>query len=115
VASSVVYVDGVAGALGDDTLRIAFEAQSLLFAATSAGIVLFTFAAGMAIRRTGALPAYTMWFALLATVGNLVTIVSTAGSGLSMLGFLGVLSFALFVLVSGLTMALGKATPASVA
>jgi hypothetical protein len=111
VATSVVYVDGVADKLDGDTLRIVYEAQGLLFAATSAGIVLFSLTAALAIRRTAALPAYTMWLALLATLGNLLTMVSTAGAGASMLGFTGLLTFALFVLVTGITMALGKATP----
>ena len=111
VATSVVYVDGVADKLDGDTLRIVYEAQSLLFAATSAGIVLFSLTAGLAIRRTAALPAYTMWLALLATLGNILTMFSTAGAGASMLGFTGLLTFALFVLVTGITMALGKATP----
>ena len=111
VATSPVYVDGVADELGDDALRIVFEAQTLLFAATSAGIVLFSLTAALAIRRTGALPAYTMWLALLATVGNVVTLFSTASAGAAMLGFAGLLTFVLFVLVTGITMATGKATP----
>jgi hypothetical protein len=115
VATSPVYVDGVADNLGDDTLRIVFEAQSLLFAATSAGIVLFSLTAALAIRRTGALPAYTMWLAWLATLGNVVTLFSTADAGAAMLGFVGLLSFALFVLVTGITMAAGKATPTTMA
>ncbi len=115
VAASPVYVDGVADKLGGDTLRIVFEAQSLLFAATSAGIVLFSSTAALAIRRTEALPAYTMWLALLATLGNVVTLFSTASASAAMLGFAGLLSFALFVLVTGITMAIGKATPATTA
>ena len=111
VAASPVYVDGVADTLGGDTLRIVFEAQSLLFAATSAGIVLFSLTVALAIRRTAALPAYTMWLALLAALGNVVTLFSTASAGAAMLGFAGLLTFALFVLVTGITMAIGKATP----
>jgi hypothetical protein len=108
-----IYVDGVADKLGDDALRIVFESQMLLFAATSSGIVLFSLLAGLAIRRTTALPAYTMWLAFLATVGNVVTMISVFGSGVSALGLPGLPTFALFLLVTGITMAAGKATPAA--
>jgi hypothetical protein len=108
-----IYVDGVADKLGDDALRIVFESQMLLFAATSSGIVLFSLLAGLAIRRTIALPAYAMWLAFLATVGNVVAMISVLGSGVSALGLLGLLTFALFLLVTGITMAAGKATPAA--
>jgi hypothetical protein len=113
LAAAPVYVDGVANELSDDTLRVIYEAQSLMFAATSAGIALFAVTAALAIRRTGALPAFTMWLALLAAVGNVVTMFSTLGSGASNLGFLGLPTFALFLLVTGITMAIGKVTPAA--
>jgi hypothetical protein len=113
LTAAPVYVDGVANKLGEDTLRIVFEAQSLMFAATSAGILLFSLTTAFAIRRTRALPAYTMWLAFLAAIGNLVTMLSTLGAGAAALGFFGVLSFALFFLVTGITMAVGKATPAT--
>jgi hypothetical protein len=111
IATAPVYVDGVAAKLGDDSVRIVFEAQSLTFAATSAGIVLFSLAAGLAIGRTRALPSYTMWLAFLTTVANVLTMISTVAPGASVLGLPGVISFALFVLVAGITMAIGKATP----
>lgn len=98
-----VYVSGVANHLGDDTIRIMFEAQNLMFAATSAGIVLFSITTALAIRRTKALPTYTMWLAFVATLG----------AGAAGLGVFGILSFALFLLVTGITMAAGKTTPAT--
>src|SRR5205085_1002885 len=107
-----VYVNGEAKTFGADTLRIMLVGQSLAFAATSAGITVFVLAAALAIRRTGALPVYTMWLALLAAVGNVVTMFSTLGSGASGLGLFGVATFALFILVTGITMAIGKATRA---
>jgi hypothetical protein len=111
LTSAAVYVDGVADKLGDDSVRILFEAQSLIFAATSAGLVLFSLAAGLAIQRTRALPSYTMWLAYLTTVANLLAMVSTVAAGASVLGLPGVIAFALFVLVVGITMAIGKVTP----
>ena len=111
VGASAVYVKGVAASLGDDSLRIVFEAQQLLFAATSAGTVVFAAAAAWAIRRTGALPAFTMWLALLAAVGNVVGLLGALGAGASGFGFLGFVTMALFVLVTGITMAAGKAKP----
>ncbi len=111
--SSVVYLDGVADGLGDDTVRVVFEAQTLLFAATSAGIVLFSLAAGLAIRRTGALPAYTMWLAYLATLGNVVAMFSTLDADAWALALPGAITMGLFVLVAGITMAIGRATPAA--
>jgi hypothetical protein len=111
LTSATVYVDGVADKLGDDSVRIVFEAQSLIFAATSAGLVLFSLAAGLAIHRTKALPSYTMWLAFLTTVANLLTMISTVTAGASVLGLPGVISFALFVLVVGITMTTGKVTP----
>jgi hypothetical protein len=110
VAASVVYVDGFVNTVSADTVQLVFEAQTLLFAATAAGLILFSLTAGLAIQRTGALPAYTMWLAFLATLGNVLTVVSTASSDAAMLGLAGVTTFALFVLVTGITMALGKAT-----
>jgi hypothetical protein len=104
-----VYVKGEADKLGGDTLRIMFVGQSLLFAATAAGITVFVLAAAVAIRRGGTLPAYVMWLGLLAAVGNVITMFSTIGSKASALGFLGVVTFALFVLVTAITMAIGKA------
>jgi hypothetical protein len=112
VFTAPVYVDGVADHLNDDTLRIVYEAQNLMFAGTSAGIVALALGAGLAIRRTRALPAYVMWLAFLAVLGNVVTMISTLGAGAAMLGFLGVLSFALFILVTGITLVTGKADPA---
>ena len=44
---SVIYVDGAAQAYRPDTLRLMYDAQSLAFAATSAGIAAFTRAVGM--------------------------------------------------------------------
>jgi hypothetical protein len=112
VSVSPLYADGVAGKLGDDTIRIVFEAQSLLFASTSAGIVLFAVAAALAIRRSGALPAYTMWVGLLAAALNVVAMFSTLSAGASGVGFLGLIGFALFLLVAGGTMVAGQARPA---
>jgi hypothetical protein len=112
ISVSPLYADGVAGKLGDDTVRIVFEAQNLLFASTSAGIVLFAVAAALAIRRSGALPAYTMWVGLLAAALNVVAMFSTLSAGASGVGFLGLIGFALFLLVAGGTMAAGKARPA---
>jgi hypothetical protein len=111
ISISPIYVDGVANKLGDDTIRIVFEAQSLLFACTSAGIALFALTAALAIRRTRALPSYTMWLGLLAVAGNIVAMFTVLGAGASNLGFVGLLTFALFLLGAGGTMAAGKATP----
>lgn len=105
-----VYVDGFAAKLSDDTVRMLYVSQALLFTATSAGLVLFALAAALLIRRTGVLPSYTMWLALLATLGNVLAMFASLGSGASALGLAGVLTFALFVLVSGITMAAGKTT-----
>jgi len=115
LSSAPVYVDGVAQNLNDDTLRLVYESQALMFSATAAGLILLSLCAGLAIRRTGALPAYTMWLAFLATAGNLVTVVSTAGAGASQVAIVGLLTFALFLLVTGITIALGKATPSAAA
>src|SRR5437588_4121161 len=76
-----VYVDGAAKTMADDTLRIMLTGQFLAFGATSAGILLFVLAAGLGIRRTSALPAYTMWLAWLAVVGNAVALFSELGAG----------------------------------
>jgi hypothetical protein len=111
LGTAPVYVDGVAQKLSGDTIRIVFEAQILMFAAASAGIVVLSLAAALAIRRTGALPAYTMWLGLLAAVANIVALFSTLDAGLSLLGLFGVLTLTLFVLVAGIAMATGKATP----
>jgi hypothetical protein len=108
-------VDGFVNTVSADTVQLVFEAQTLLFAATSAGLILFSLTAGLAIQRTGALPAYTMWLAFLATLGNVLTVVSTASSDAAMLGLAGVTTFALFVLVTGTTMAMGKTTVSATA
>jgi len=110
ISASIVYVDGFVNTVSADTVQLVFEAQTLLFAATAAGLILFSLTAGLAIQRTGALPAYTMWLAFLATAGNLLTVVSTASSDAATLALAGVTTFALFVLVTGITMAMGKAT-----
>jgi hypothetical protein len=110
VSAAPVYVSGVADKMGDDTLRIIWELQNLMFAGTSAGLMLFSLAAGLAIGRTKALPGYTMWLGFLATVGNLIAMFSTLGAGASGIGFVGLPTFALFLLVTGITMAAGRAT-----
>jgi hypothetical protein len=112
VEASAVYVDGMADKLGDDTVRIVWEAQTLLFAATAAGILLFTLAAALGIRRTGALPAYTMWLGFLGALANLVAIFSNLDPDLAALGLVGLIGFAIFLLGAGIAVALGKATPA---
>jgi hypothetical protein len=108
---AAVYVDGAAAKTNPDTLRLLFNAQALAFGATASGIIVFVAGAGLAIRRTGALPAYTTWLAVLAVVGNVVALFSTLGAGASAVGLAGVATFALFILVSGITMAAGRATP----
>ncbi|MDP9334600.1 MAG: hypothetical protein M3Q30_15030, partial [Actinomycetota bacterium] len=105
---SVIYVDGAAQTYRPDTLRLLYDAQSLVFAATSAGIVAFTLGAALAIRRTGALPSFTMWLALLAVVGNVVAMFTVLDAGAALIGLAGVTTFALFILVTGITMAAGK-------
>jgi len=111
IGTAAVYVDGVADKLGDDSVLIVYEAQTLLFGATAAGLTLFTLAAALAIHRTRTLPIYTMWLALLAAIGNVVALFSTLAPGASPLGLLGVLTFVLFVLVVGIVMAIGKVAP----
>jgi hypothetical protein len=108
VAVAAVYVDGAANTLGDDTIRIVYEAQTLLFASTSAGLVLFGLTAALAIRRTTALPIYVMWFGLLAALANVVAMFSVLGAGAGNIGFVGLIGFALFVLVTGAAMLAGK-------
>jgi hypothetical protein len=110
---SMVYVDGSVQGLSPDALRVTFEAQNLLFASTSAGLFLFALGAALAIRRTGALPAYTMWLGFIAAAGNVVAMFGLLGAGAAMIAFVGLLTFALFVFVTGLTMALDKTTPAA--
>jgi hypothetical protein len=85
-----------------------YEAQSLLFAATAAGLLLFALAAGLAIHRARTLPLYTMWLAFLAAIGNIIALFSSLAPGASLLGLVGVLTFVLFVLVVGIVMAIGK-------
>jgi hypothetical protein len=108
IGTAPVYVDGVADKLGDDSVRIVYEAQSLLFAATAAGLLLFALAAGLAIHRARTLPLYTMWLAFLAAIGNIIALISSLAPGASLLGLVGVLTFVLFVLVVGIVMAIGK-------
>jgi hypothetical protein len=108
VSIGAVYVDGVAKNLGDDTVRMLYVVQSLLFTCTAAGIVLFASTAALAIRRTGALPVWTVWIGLLAAVANVVTMFAFLGPGASALGFVGVIAFALFMLAAGIAMASGK-------
>jgi hypothetical protein len=103
-----VYVKGAAGQYDANLLRLIFDAQGLAFAATSAGIVAFALGSAAAIRRSGALPAYTMWLALLAVVGNVLTMFSVLSAGAAAMGFLGVATFGLFILVTGITMAANK-------
>jgi hypothetical protein len=108
IGSATVYVDGVTDKLGDDSVRIVYEGQTLLFGATAAGLALFALAAALAIHRARTLPLYTMWLAFLAAIGNVIALFSTLAPGASALGLLGVLTFALFVLVVGIVMAIGK-------
>jgi hypothetical protein len=107
---STVYLDGAAQTYRPDTLRLIFHAQGLVFAATSGGIAAFTLGAALAIRRSGALPIFTMWLALLAVLGNVVAMFSVLDAGAASIGFVGVGTFALFIVVTGITMAGGKAT-----
>src|SRR3954462_2340658 len=72
IGTAAVYVDGVAQTMGDDSLRIVYEGQTLLFGATAAGLTLFAVATGLAIYRTRSLPTYTMWLPLLAALCNIL-------------------------------------------
>ncbi len=112
---SVVYLDKGLADIPDGALRVVFEGQGLMFGAASAGLALAALTAGLAIRRTGALPAYTMWLAFIALVGNLVAMASTVDAKVGTLGFAGLLSFTLFLLVTAIVMAAGKATAAAAA
>jgi hypothetical protein len=109
---SVVYVDGGAQKYQPETLRLIYDTQSLVFAATSAGIAVFALGSLLAIRRSGALPSFTMWLALLAVVGNLVTMFTVLDAGAATIGLAGVTTFGLFIVVTGIAMAAGKTTPA---
>ncbi len=108
VAASAAYLNGTAAKLGDDTIRIVWETQGLLFSSTAPGTTAFGAAAALAIRRSGALPAYTMWLAVLAAVAGVVSMFAVLGAGASGLGFISFVGFALFSLVTGITMATGK-------
>jgi hypothetical protein len=112
---SVVYLDKGLADIPDGVLRVVYQGQGLMFGATSAGLVLMALTAGLAIRRTGALPAYTMWLAFIAVVGNLVSMASTLDAKVGTIGFAGLLSFTLFLLVTGIVMVAGKATPTAAA
>jgi hypothetical protein len=112
---SVVYLDKGLKDIPDGVLRVVFEGQGLMFGATSAGLVLMAFTAGLAIRRTRALPTYTMWLAFLAVLGNLGAMASTLDAKVGATGFAGLLTFTLFLLVTGIVMVAGKATPAAAA
>jgi hypothetical protein len=113
VFTAPVWVDGAAEHLGDDAVRLAYLTQNLLFAGTSCGLALCGATTALAIRRSGALPAYTMWLAALVAVGNIVVAVSTVSSDALVLGFIGISTFALFLLVTGIAMLTGKASPAA--
>ena len=105
---SVIYIDGAAQTYRPETLRLVYDAQSLAFAATSAGIAAFALGAALAIRRSGALPRFTMWLAWLAVLGSVVTMFTVLDAGAATIGLVGVTTFALFILVTGITMAAGK-------
>jgi hypothetical protein len=109
-----VYVDGAAEVLSDDTLRIVYIAQVLIFAALSAGGIAFGLGAALAIQRTQALPNYTMWLAFLVAIGNLLAMFAVFGPGAMALGLAGFITFGLFVLVTGIVMLAGKAAPVPV-
>ena len=104
------YLKHAAGAIDGNTLRLLFDTQGLAFAATAGGITIFAAASAVAIRRSAAMPAYTMWLAVLAVLGNLLTMVSVLGPKVSGLGFAGLITFGLFVLVTGITIAASKTT-----
>lgn len=104
------YLRGAAVHIDGNTLRLVFDAQGLTFAATSAGLVTFALASAAAIRRSRGLPVYTMWLALLAVAGNILAMISALSASVGSLGFAGVGTFSLFVLVTGITMAAGKAS-----
>jgi hypothetical protein len=106
---SVIYIDGAAQTYRPDTLRLVYDTQSLAFAATSAGIAAFALGAALAIRRSGVLPGFTTWLAWLAVLGNVVTMFSVLDAGAATIGLAGVTTFALFILVTGIAMAAGKA------
>lgn len=105
-----VYVDGAANHTSADVLRLLFDAQALSFGATAGGMFLFAACSAFAIRRTGALPTYVMWLATLNALGAVLAAFSVLAPGAFALGFVGVTTLLLFVLVAGVTMATGKVT-----
>ena len=113
VTSIVAVYDKAATArFSDDTIRLLFTMQGLFFTATASGIIAFALGAALALNRTRALPSHCVWLAYLAAVGNIVSAIAVLGAGASGIGFAGLATFSLFILVSGITMAIGKATPA---
>lgn len=115
VAMAPVWVDGAAEKFSDDSLRLAFLTQNLLFGAASGGLALFGLVTALAIRRSGALPAYTMWLAFLVALANVVTVVAMTSASAAAAGFAGIVAFLLFLLVTGIAMVTGKATAAGAA
>jgi len=101
---STVWTKGFGESLSDDVVLVVYNLQSLLFVSASAGIGLAAGASAWAGKRTGALPAASVWLGALAVVGNLVAIFSFLGSGALVLGLAGIVTFLLFLLVTGVWM-----------
>jgi hypothetical protein len=102
VFASLVYVDGMAKTLGEDTIRFGYVAQTLLFASTSAGLALAAGATALAARRTNVLPSPTVWLGALAVLGNVVAMFSVLDSGVFVLGLAGIITFVLFLVVTAI-------------
>jgi len=116
VFAAPLYLDGFTEGATDDTVRIVYSMQFLVFESTVAGLLLVLGGAFVVIRRTRALPMAAAWVAALGFVLAVVAAFATLSAGSGALGFLGLVGLVLFMVVAGIMMLAGKVkTPVPVA
>src|SRR4051794_37443938 len=108
VYAAPLYVDGFTEGATDDTIRVVYSMQFVIFESTAAGIFLATLGAFFMIRRSGVLPMAVAWLAALAALLSLISAFATLSAGAATLGLLGLVALVLFMLVAGIMMVAGK-------
>jgi hypothetical protein len=107
VMASVVYLKDATASIDKNTIRLMYSAQALLFASTAPGLALAMGSTAAAARRTRTLPVVVVWFGALGALANIVAAFSVLDAKSSGLGFVGLIGFLLFLLVTGIALIAG--------
>lgn len=107
-----VYFDGFAESLGDDTIRLVYATEGLVYATLAAPLFAFAAAVTLAAFRNPMFPTVVTWAGVLASATSLAGGLAVFDPDLTVLSYIGFIGFAVFVSVLATTMAFEQVSDA---